>query len=245
MTTRAPPRPGAPAAPAALSGSVPAPCPLRTPAVPSILFACQSVRINTALILDETRVECFVGPSARGGVPADAPPRGGAQGDPVSRGAGVGGCPAPAAASPTPPVPGAVPAAETPFPPPEAFAWHPSLCRPFVSTPALGACPDARSCCAHWQLALWGRVSEGGPLSWRAPEPWWEKWGLQEGGGEQGRTAASARGGAGRGPDRAGAARTPLPNAHDPSPTRGWERAATSHPARTRLREQPPELPRA
>lgn len=130
-------------------------------------------------------------------------------------------------------------------PPPEAFAWHPSLCRPFVSTPALGACPDARSCCAHWQLALWGRVSEGGPLSWRAPEPWWEKWGLQEGGGEQGRTAASARGGAGRGPDRAGAARTPLPNAHDPSPARGWERAPTSHPARTRLREQPPELPRA
>lgn len=73
MTTRAPPRPGAPAAPAALSGSVPAPCPLRTPAVPSILFACQSVRINTALILDETRVECFVGPSARGGVPRATP----------------------------------------------------------------------------------------------------------------------------------------------------------------------------
>lgn len=62
-------------------------CPLRTPVILSILFACQSVRINTALISDENCVECFVGASAGGGVSAGAPPLhspgGGARGPPV------------------------------------------------------------------------------------------------------------------------------------------------------------------
>lgn len=111
--------------------------------------------------------------------------------------AGGGGT---ARAAAAPPRPGAVPAAEAPPPP--------GLCPAPLCRPVLGAHPDRAA--PPRTLALWG-----------TPERWPRRRGRPQGPGgrdegarregAQGRTAASALGGAGEGP-------TPLPSAQLPRP---------------------------